>query len=510
MSRASWLALLISLVGIWAAWMVGKNVFEEIPHIEDEMAYVWQTKVIARGHLTVPEPEHRASFLVPFVVDHNGQRFGKYPLGWPVVLAIGVFLGARSLVNPLLAGFGVWLVYRLGQRIFSTPVGLLAAALTVTSPFFLMNSGSLLSHPLGLVLSAAFMLAWLNAWDPLLGEDGSQRWLAAITAALAIGVLALTRPLSALALAAPFAPQGIYLLLRGDRSIRLRLVVFGILAAAVASLLFAWQFAVTGDPFLNPYTLWWDYDRVGFGPGHGLIEGGHTLSQAWINTQFSLKVGASDLLGWGKHSWIFLPFGLASVLWRRSWGRLQLAGVALSFVAVYLAYWIGSWLFGPRYYYEALFSLMILTAAGIAFLAGWPLQEGEPWRSFPGWGRVRPLLTTAVVAFLVALNALFYLPQRMITMYGLYGIRAAQLQPFLSPEAQKFVPALVIVYENKWTEYGVFLDLSSPFMDSDFLFVINISPTANRRVAESFPDRMTIYYSPDEPGHFSLSPPPGE
>ncbi len=505
MSRANWLAVLISLVGIWAAWMVGKYVFEEIPHIEDEMAYVWQAKVIAGGHLTLPEPENTGSFLVPFVVDYNGQRFGKYPLGWPVVLAVGIFLGARFLVNPLLAGLGVWLTYRLGERIFGAPVGLLAAALTVTSPFFLMNSGSLLSHPLGLVLSAAFVLAWLDAWDTASGEDATRRWLAAITAALCIGVLALTRPLSAVTLAIPFAPQGIYLLLRGDRPTRVRLLAFGALAAAVAALLFAWQFAATGNPFLNPYTLWWDYDRVGFGPGRGLIEGGHTLRQAWINTKFSLKVGAADLFGWGLHSWIFLPFGLAAVLWRRSGRGLQLAGVALSFVVVYLAYWIGSWLYGPRYYYEALFSLTILTAAGIAFLAGWPLQPGEPWMNYRDSRRLRPLLAAAAVALLVAINALFYLPQRMETMYALYGIRAAQLEPFRSPEAQELAPALVIVYHDKWTEYGVFLELSSPFMDSDFLFVVDIGPSANRKVAERFPERTTIHYSPDEPYSLRLN-----
>ena len=83
MSRANRLALMFSLLAVAAAYLVAERVFERMPHIEDEIAYVWQAQAIAGGRLTVPTPAHPQSFLVPFVVDYNGQRFGKYPLGWP-------------------------------------------------------------------------------------------------------------------------------------------------------------------------------------------------------------------------------------------------------------------------------------------------------------------------------------------------------------------------------------------------------------------------------------------
>ena len=107
MSRADRLALVLSLITILVTFYVTNQFFEALPHLEDEIAYVWQARAIADGNLTVASPPQAESFLVPFVVDHNGLRFGKYPLGWPVLLAIGVRLGIRSLVNPLLAGLGV-------------------------------------------------------------------------------------------------------------------------------------------------------------------------------------------------------------------------------------------------------------------------------------------------------------------------------------------------------------------------------------------------------------------
>lgn len=337
MSRADRVALLISLTAIVAAYLVHDRVFERMAHIEDEMAYVWEAQAVARGRVTLPSPPGQNSFLIPFVVDYHGQRFGKYPLGWPIVLAFGERLGIRYLINPLLAGFGLWLTYRLGKKLLGETVGLLAGGLTLTSPFFLMNSGSLLSHPLGLVLTEGFALCWLETFVEVEGEEW-YRWLAALSAGGALGVLALTRPFTAVAVGLPFALHGIYLLAHGGWKTRMRLIALALVALAISSLILIWQYAVSGEAFLNPYTLWWSYDQVGFGPGHGRISGGHNLSQAWINTRFSLYVGYSDLFGWLRYSWIFLPFGLWAIL--RTKGGLLVASIFPSLLV--LTWHIGS------------------------------------------------------------------------------------------------------------------------------------------------------------------------
>ncbi len=211
---ADFFALLLALAGFIASAVVTQRIFEGIPHIEDEVAYVWQAKLLDEGHLTTPSPPDNHSFMVPFIVDYQGERFGKYPPGWPVVLAIAIPLGLRGWINPLLAGLGVWLTYLLGKKIFSEMVGLLAAGLTVSSAFFLMNSGSLLSHPLGLVLSALIALGWLESFwkaNTPVGrtEKFRHQWAYLILAALALGLLTLTRPLTALAVMVPFGIHGI-------------------------------------------------------------------------------------------------------------------------------------------------------------------------------------------------------------------------------------------------------------------------------------------------------------
>lgn len=502
MTRADRIALFMSLLAILAGFLVSDLVFERLAHIEDEMAYLWQAQVIARNQLSLPSPEQPKSFLVPFVIDYNGQRFGKYPLGWPVVLSFGVRLGIHYLINPLLAGIGLWLTYRLGKQVMSETVGLIAAGLTLSSPFFLMNSGSLLSHPLGLVLSAGFALAWIDAFT---GSNSRSRWLATITSAAALGLLVLTRPLTAAAVAIPFALHGLYRLWRGDADTRKKLIVFGIIVLAFTSLHFLWQYAVTGDALKNPYTLWWDYDKIGFGPGHGHSPEGHTLDKARINTRFSLRAGWHDLFGWAGYSWLFLPAGILAI--RKNKRAWLLASVFISLVLIYIIYWIGSALFGPRYYYEGLYSLTLVSAAGICFLAGWPLTANEPFPNYRDWRRIRALGVTVLISLLIAANLLFYLPVRLGEMHGLYGISREHHKPFLTESAKELTPALIIVHTSgNWAEYGTLLELQTPFLDTPFIFIITRSPTIDQEVADNFPDRKVFHYYPDEPYKFYQEP----
>jgi len=507
MTRADRIALLISLLGILAGYIVSDRVFERMAHLEDEMAYVWEAQAIAGGHLKLPSPPEPKSFLIPFVVDYEGERFGKYPLGWPVLLSFGERAGIPYLVNPLLAGLAIWLIYKLGKLVFGEVVGVIASLLTLTSPFFLMNSGSLLSHPFGLVLSTAFAIAWIDAfWKPV----SKSRWLPTTVAALTMGLLIITRPLTAVAIAIPFGITGVYMLIRGENDTRLRLVVIGLVMLSFAGLHFLWQYALTGDPLLNPYTLWWKYDRVGFGPGHGRDPAeGHTLHQAWINTKFSFKVGRYDLFGWWAFSWIFLPFGLIAVLRDRNWKGLFLGTVFISLVMVYFTYWIGASLFGPRYFYEGLYSLVLLSGVGIAFLAGWQTTPEQSCREHVGINRIRGLVMAAVLTFLIGWNLLFYVPVRVGGMHGLYGVEKAHIEPFLTPEAQELTPALIIVHtKDSWIEYGTLLDLETPYLDTPFIFIIARGTRTDARVAKQFPERAIFHYYQDEPYTFYTAPRP--
>jgi len=126
------------------------------------------------------------------------------------------------------------------------------------------------------------------------------------------------------------------------------------------------------------------------------------------------------------------------------------------------------------------------------------------------WRKARPLAVTAILAFLVCGNLLFYTPLRLSRLYGLYDVKRAYLEPFLTPEAQKLTPALIIVHiQEDWIEYGRLTELQTPFLDTPFIFIYSRQPETNQAVAAHFPDRHVYHYYPVKaPYTFYLHPSP--
>ena len=483
------LALLLALSGLMITAWVSDDVFERIPHVEDEFAYLWQAEVMAEGLISQPSPEKPRAFPVPFVVDHDGQRFAKYPPGWPAALSIGARGKVPWLVNSLLAGFSLWLIYRLGTKILGRGVGLLAEFLALSSPMFLMLSGSFLSHTLSLFLALVFQLAWLDSF-PLRGVSREQRvpdGLVLVTGAGSLGLLALTRPLTAVAVAFPFLLHGVYLLARGKPGEKKKLLILTLVTGAVASLLLVWQWALGGSPLRNLYTLWWPYDCMGFGADIGVTESGHNLYWALQNVRFNLRAGIHDIFGWPYLSWLFIPFGLI-VLFPKRDGKLVLA-VFASLVVAYGMYWPGSWLYGPRYYYEGLPSLTICSAAGVAWLGGW---LGD-WSGDVRWRR---LSVFGIAALLVMVNIVFYIPIRVWGMRGLYQITREPMDALVEIAQEE---VLIIVHTHKWFEYARLLPMVEPFGEGNLIIACSCGLEADDDVIRLYPDRKIYHYYPETP-----------
>ena len=497
MKKADWFALFLSIAAFFAAYYVSAAIYQKTPHIEDEITYVWQARLAAAGRITIDSPVCPSCFLEPFIIDKDGQRFGKYPPGWPAVLSLGIRLHARNFVNPFLSALFVWFNYLLVKKLLDRAAGLIAAGLTVLSPFFLMNSGTLLAHPWSLLMAVVFTLAWLDSLNP---SPPAPRWMTTSAAIGSMGMLILTRPLTAVGICLPFFIHGLFVLIRGHSRQKVTVLLIGLGAAIFSGLYLLWQYRVTGDFLQNPYELYWPYDRIGFGPEVGLNVGGHQLKYALINTKFSLRVGFSDLFGWPLISWLFMPFGLFAL--RKKPTALLASSVFFSLVLAYGLYWIGSWLVGPRYYYEGFFSLTLLTAAGVRFLAG---QISTAVGKLHRLHQARFVITMSVLGILITGNLLFFLPLRIGGLKGLYGIRAEQMAPFESEDARRLAPALVFVQpERYWLEYGVLLDLSSPLLDTPFIFAYDRGPRYNQIVIDAYPERTVIYYHPQEPYTFYI------
>ena len=151
---------------------IASDVLARVPHVQDSLTYLFQAQTLARGELWAEAPPLPYFFEQEFLLVQNGRWFGKYPPGYPAILAIGVLLNAPWLINPLLATLTLPLVYQLGRRVGNGRIALIAAGLMTLSPFFLFLSGSMMAHAAELFWLSVCMVSW---WVGIGGKKQEHR-----------------------------------------------------------------------------------------------------------------------------------------------------------------------------------------------------------------------------------------------------------------------------------------------------------------------------------------------
>ena len=116
----------------------------------------------------------------------------------------------------------------------------------------------------------------------------------------------------------------------------------------------------------------------------------------------------------------------------------------------------------------------------------------------PGWLRGAIAAGLAAMA-LVSLAA--NVPWRLEEAHGFYGITRAQLQPI---EQAALEDALVIVYAERWLEYGAMLAGQSPLLDDEVVYARGSNATIDAEVIAQFAGR-DVYYLHN--GALSRTPP---
>jgi len=481
----AWIPVLFAAVALVAGCYTGIALFDRAPHILDGVSYYFQGKILASGALSAPAPPVDEAFATPFTVVHDGKWFSQYPPGAPLVLAIGFLMGAPWLIEPLLAAGTVLLVFGVARRQYGSNTALLAALLMASSPFLHLMSGSFLSHVPTVFFVACFLYGTMRYL-----ESPSGLW--AVAAGLSLGVAFLTREIVALLYG---LPVGLCLLKSGGRSgIRLRDLAFGAAAFGlmlVVYLLYNW--ALTGYPWLLPRLLHYGGDRLGFGDGVGFY-GQHTPAAGLVNTDELLTSLSFTLFGWPMYASLALmamPFLMRrSVLWDRVHG-----GVVALLILTYFAYFYHGIALGPRYYFDAFPSMVLLTARGFAVLTALLASLVQAMIGRRDWhGRGR-LVSLALCAALLACNLLYFSPRQLELYRGFTGLPGGSgpvLGDFVQSDVSGRSPALkgALVTTTDWWVYAVYLSaMNSPRLDGDAVFALIPSGEAGARLKGAFSGR---------------------
>lgn len=466
--------------------------FERMPHVEDEVAYLFQAKTFAGGALTAPAPPAAAlPGLDYYLFQVDGDRWYAATLpGWPAALALGTAAGMPWLVNPLLAALSVLLAHAIARRMAGRDQADLVAMMMGASPWLLAMAASLMAHTLTLFLMLAGWWLILRAGDT---SRGALRRL--FMAGLAMGWIFATRPLDGLVIG---GMTGLWLLAMAPQGGPGRALVYGLGCVATGSLLLHYNATITGDAFLQPLTAYIDRswgvgaNAYGFGPeigppgGWGTLDlwPGHSFTEGLVNL---LNLAASlqfDMMGWSVGSLALL---VAYLLWQRP-TRADAAMIAVMAAAVgaMFFYWFAdSYYIGPRYWFLAAFPLFFLSARGYQ-----AIRERFPDRDQAAFVGIDSIFWYACIfGFCV------FLPWRAVTKYYEYN----GFHPTIREDAAdgRFEGKVVLVAPNG--DEGSALMLNDPWLRGT-VWLHDTGTMSEADLAAAFPGREIVRYRADWTG----------
>ena len=91
--------------------------FDRRPTTADEIAQLWQARMLLSGELAMPPDPNPEFFAIDNVIDRP-RWMSQFPIGGPAFLSIGLLLNAAWLLNPILTALTAVNVYRFVQRAY--------------------------------------------------------------------------------------------------------------------------------------------------------------------------------------------------------------------------------------------------------------------------------------------------------------------------------------------------------------------------------------------------------
>ncbi|MEZ4642576.1 MAG: hypothetical protein R3E31_07530 [Chloroflexota bacterium] len=194
-----YLVLFVTLLVLGGDVVCRRHRAAKTPHVQDSITYLFQAQTLARGRLWAPAPPIPRRFPMSFCWWKTARWFGKYPPGYPLVLAVGVLVGQPWLVNPLLAALTIPLFVWVGEAVVWAQHGAAGCRLALASPFSCLCPAVLWRLAQGCFWITLFMFSWARL-VALHDDRRCQRVALAGVGGAGVGMTFLTRQVTAVAL----------------------------------------------------------------------------------------------------------------------------------------------------------------------------------------------------------------------------------------------------------------------------------------------------------------------
>jgi len=480
-------AAIITALVVWYAWGDARP----IAKVHDEQSYVLQAEIFASGRWPAPSPPIPEFFEQPHVMVVPAVA-SKYPPGNALMLTPGAAVGYPALMVLVLSGATAALIFALAMRVMNPWVGALTWLLWITAPIVLRFQPGFYSE-------VTTTICILGAWWSLLTwrETRLRRWLLLVS--FCVGWCAITRPLTALAFAAPI---GIVVL----RDVaRLRqwsdLAAAMLMGVAVLMILPVWSAKTTGNWRLTPIELYRQdymaYDKIGFTVDTAAPRRGETPVLKALNDYFlsahhqqSLKrlpvtafervaaLTVAFFQGWRVPLIVFFVAGLFFMNWPLRFAMLSAVSTFLAHLT-YAHY--PPW---TIYYVETASAVSAVTALGIWTVARWVVRSEPAMR-----------VTAALAGF-------------VLVVFGAQGVQHARLDHHVRAAFDRLFadqigklprkPAIVFIHYTPRSAQHISEVFNYANLDAAPVWVVHSLGPRNEELKKMFPNRTAYDFEEDQ------------
>ncbi len=362
-SRIPKLVLVAILFSFLASAAYSLFIFDGVPHIPDEIGYLFQAKIFRLARLYVPSPCSPESFDFPHVVN-NGRWYSMYPPGFPFLLLFGLILGVPWIVNPVIGALAILLLYLLGKEIYGQNAGIVAAILGATSIWRLIMSATMMSHAASMLFNGLFLLFAVRSIRRPTFREG-------LLAGTSLGFAFLIRPYNTALFSFAIISYIAVLFFKSPRKrISNSAGIIGMVLLFLA-IFFLYNWGTTGSPLKTGYIE--RFGQAGIFPAELGRDGVFTPYRGFRQIGSNLTSINKLLLGWPISSLLALIPFFASMKRRREERSIEIVCLSLitTMIVGFYFYWGAFLLIGARMFYEVFPILIVFSAQGIIEVSAW-------------------------------------------------------------------------------------------------------------------------------------------
>lgn len=467
---------------------VWHDVFSGIPHVQDEINFKYLATAILDGTLTSPLHPHYEFFRFLYIIPSESGTYSIYDIGYPILLAPFLYFKVPFLLNPLLSSFSIYFLGRIAQELYDRRTASLSMMLGSFSLFLSSMGGTWMSHSLCAFLTLGAVLFAVKSLKKDLIKN-------TVISALFISALMFSRPQNALFVL--FSVVLFYALFAGGRNFIKSMIISGSIIFLFFLLFNYTHYIFSGAVLTGKHSVYWnisepidDCMRLGLGNGcrHATLidlpSEGLTFTHAVYTTYLRLN---QLVYGMFFHPLMFLFISIL-FLFKTDTDKFRkdlfvLFCFQIIFFTYFFFYFDGN-VYGPRYYYEASFFLVVLASRGmILFFSKFNRKNGNPLLNPVN---LFSAFFIAGIFFQYTVSApAFFKPHRL----AFWGADPLLYKALKEKNINKGV---VFINPHTFHSSGTATMNLHKIDDNELIFARDLGPFQNRRLMNYYPDRS--YY----------------